>query len=256
MSNPIHLRLAQRSDIPSIARIANAANAQSALHRRIALHQDEYPTDYYHWRLQTIRLRFATPNLRNVVAEDSQTGEILGVASWMVEGRDTALHQRWSGESSWIDWVEDKLIRSEQAYFRYVMDRSVDYKFLDRFLAIMQGSDRAARPACLHPHLIVVDPDAQGRGVGKKLIDWGKELAMREELPIYLESNLEATRFYEKAGFVKLGDELVIRADGSEPFHLPAYVWEGKEREGRWLERELAEGGKGGWKWRADILKS
>ena len=110
MSSNIILRPATRSDTSDLALIANAANAQSALHRRIALHQEQFPSDYYRWRLNIIRQRFATSDLRTIVAVDSTSGEILGQASWAVEGSGTALHKRWLKESSWMNYLEEKLI--------------------------------------------------------------------------------------------------------------------------------------------------
>jgi hypothetical protein len=127
MSDKVILRPATRSDISALAHSANAGNAQSALHRRIALYQDQYPTDYYRWRLNIIRQRFATSNLRTMVAVDSTTGGLLGQASWAVEGSDTALHKRWLKESSWMNWLEDSLIWAEKQWSRYVTDRSIDY---------------------------------------------------------------------------------------------------------------------------------
>jgi hypothetical protein len=99
MSSDVTLRLAQCPDIPTLARIANAANAQSALHKRIALHQDRHPIAYYNWRLNVIRQRFATPDVRTIVAEDVISGEILGFASWAVEDEDTELYKRWVSEA-------------------------------------------------------------------------------------------------------------------------------------------------------------
>lgn len=94
----ITLRAAQRSDIPTLARIANAANASSALHRRFAPRQDQYPLDYYRWRLNLIRERFTTPDLRTIVAV-GPIGAILGLASWAVEGENTALYKEWLGST-------------------------------------------------------------------------------------------------------------------------------------------------------------
>lgn len=255
MSSNVTLRPAQRSDIPTLAHIANAANAQSGLHRRVALYQDQNPIGYYHWRLNIIRQRFATPDLRTIVAEDSSSGEILGLASWVVEGSDTALYKDWVGESTWADWLEGKLIWVEKTWCRYVMDRCIDYKFLDRFMAAFLGTEKAVRPACLHLHLIVVEPSTQSRGVGRMLVDWGKELAVREGLPLFLEANLEATGFYEKGGFSRLSKDVVVSPDGQEPVRIPVFVWEGKQREGCWLERDRNfKGGEERWRWRDDVL--
>ena len=257
MSGNIVLRPATRSDTSDLALIANAANEQSALHRRIALHQEQFPSDYYRWRLNIIRQRFATSDLRTIVAVDSTSGEILGQASFAVEGSDTALYKRWLRESSWMNYLEEKLILAEKWWCRYVTDRSVDYRFLDGFMAAFLGSERPARPSCLHCHLIAVNPKTQTRGVGRMLMDWGKKLAVAEDLPLYLESNLEATGFYEKIGFARLGEDCVIDPDGNEAFRIPTFVWEGREREGRWLQEEAEPRATGKtWRWRSDVLSS
>ena len=251
----IVLRPAVRSDTSDLAVIANAANAQSALHRRIALRQEQFPLDYYRWRLNIIRQRFATSDLRTIVAVDSTTGKILGQASWAVEGSETALYKRWLKESSWMNYLEEKLVSAEKWWCRYVTDRSVDYQFLDRFIAAFQGREKPARPSCLHCHLIVVDPNTQSRGVGRMMMDWGKKLAVAEDLPLYLESNLEATGFYEKLGFSRLGEDCVVKPDGQEAFRIPTFVWEGKEREGHWLEQEVVpDVTRKTWRWKAAVL--
>lgn len=254
-SNNITLRPAQRPDIPALARLANASNARSALHKRIAPRQHEHASDYYLWRLNIVRQRFATPDLRTIVAEDPSTGEILGQASWAVEGSNTALYKRWTSESTWLDVLEGKLIWVEKMWARYVTDKSVDYAFLDGFMAAFLGTARAVRPACLHCHLIVIDPATQGKGLGRMLIDWGKELAVKEGLPLFLEATLEAVGFYERGGFKRLGRDVAIEADGQETIDIPAFVWEGEGREGRWLEPDNGDGvPEGRWKWREDVL--
>jgi len=249
------LRPAQRSDTSALAHVANAANAHSVLHKRIAPRQHEHATDYYLWRLNIVRQRFATPDVRTIVAEDPSTGQILGQASWAVEGSATALYKRWTSESPWLTMLEDNLIWAEKMWCRYVTDKSVDYAFLDGFMAAMLGTARAVRPACLHLHLIVIAPEAQGKGVGRTLVDWGKALAVQEDLPLFLEATLEAVGFYERGGFKRLGRDVKIEPEGQEAILIPAFVWEGGEREGRWLEPDGGEGvPEGRWKWRDDVL--
>jgi N-acetylglutamate synthase-like GNAT family acetyltransferase len=249
------LRPAQRPDTSALAHLANAANARSVLHKRIAPRQHEHATDYYLWRLNIVRQRFATPDLRTIVAEDPFTGEILGQASWAVEGSDTALYKRWTRESSWLTVLEGSLIWAEKLWCRYVTDKSVDYAFLDGFMAAFLGTARAVRPDCLHLHLIVIAPEAQGKGVGRMLVDWGKALAVQEDLPLFLEATLEAVGFYERGGFKRLGRDVAIEAEGQEAILIPAFVWEGEEREGRWLEPDGREGvPEGRWKWRDDVF--
>ncbi|KAF2753271.1 acyl-CoA N-acyltransferase [Pseudovirgaria hyperparasitica] len=255
MVGNVTIRPAQRADIPTLAHIANAANAKSILHRRIAPYQVQYPIDYYQWRLKIIRERFAQPDLRTIVAEDPSTGEILGSGAWLVEGSDTALYKRWVGESTWANWLESRLVWVERKWCRYITDRSIDYEFLNNFMAAIVRSGRSARPACLHCHLIVVNPAIQSRGVGRMIINWAMELAVREDLPIYLEANLEATGFYEKLGFSKLSKDVIVHATGQGTFHIPAYVWEGEDRKGRWLERDASfDGTEERWNWKDDVL--
>ncbi|WPG97779.1 Hypothetical protein R9X50_00056000 [Acrodontium crateriforme] len=255
MSSKIILRPAQRSDISDLALLGNAANANSVLHRRIAPSQDQSPVGHYQWRRNLVRLRFPAPDIRTIVAVNSSSGELLGQATWAIEGSDTALYKKWTGESTWADWLENKLISIERTWSRYFSDEFIDYRFLDQFLAAFTGNQRAQRPACLHCHLIVVKPDIQSKGVGRMLIDWGKELAVKEELPLFLESNLEATGFYDKIGFSRMNKDVVVSPDGQDSICIPAYVWEGKEREGRWLERDMEFDGEGErWKWKDAVL--
>ena len=190
-----------------------------------------------------------------MVAVDTSSGEILGQASWAVEGPDTALYKEWIGQSTWADSLERKLISVQKTWGRYFAGWSIDYRFLHRFEAAFLGTDHPVRPPCLHCHMIVVDPSAQFRGVGRMLISWGKELAVREGLPLFLEATLEATGFYEKGGFSRLSNDVVISPEGQDPICIPAFVWEGKQREGRWLERDMNFSGSGErWRWRDDLL--
>jgi GNAT superfamily N-acetyltransferase len=252
MAPKITLRPATRADLPALALIANAANANSAIHARLARYQHEYPDDYYRWRLNILRTRFVSPALRFIVAEDTASKELLGFANWAVEGPNTELYKKWVGERTWLDWLEEKLLAVENKVIWY---KSIDYNFTKKYLAGMFGPGKAPRPPCIHPHLVVVDPAVQARGVGRLLVEWGKTLAMQEDLPLYLESNLEATGFYEKVWFERLGRELVVEIEGEETLKVPLFAWEGKEREGRWLRREeQCGGGAEAWVWREDVL--
>ena len=47
-------------------------------------------------------------------------------------------------------------------------------------------------------------PDYQGKGVGKKLVQWGLDVSESLRLPIYLESTTEGIPLYERTGFQRL----------------------------------------------------
>jgi GNAT superfamily N-acetyltransferase len=255
MSQNVILRPARRSDTEDLAHIANAANAKSAIHKRVAPWQNEYPINYYLWRRNIVRQRFATPDVRTIVAEDATTGQILGQATWGVEGAETKLYKEWTANSTWSDWFEAKLIDVEKTWAKWVTNRCIDYSFMNSFLSALFEKDRQPRPPCLHCHLIVVDPRIQSKGVGKMLIDWGKALAVKEDLPLYLEANLEATGFYEKGGFSRLTPDLVIDPGKGNAVHIPVYMWEGDQRRGKWLMLDKTSEGPGKrWRWKDDVV--
>jgi ribosomal protein S18 acetylase RimI-like enzyme len=63
--------------------------------------------------------------------------------------------------------------------------------------------------------VIGVSPEAQGLGVGKKLLEPAIDLADREQVACYLEtSNPEAVPFYEKVGFEIDAKEVVLMEGG------------------------------------------
>lgn len=51
---------------------------------------------------------------------------------------------------------------------------------------------------------LFVDPPAQGRGIGRALLDQARRLRDRLELEVY-EENPRALRFYRNAGFIEAG---------------------------------------------------
>jgi GNAT superfamily N-acetyltransferase len=165
------------------------------------------------------------------------------------------MYKRWTGEGTWLDWLEGNLIWAKKLWCRYITNKSVDYKFLDSFMAAFLDTAQAVRPACLHLHLIVIDPDTQGKGVGRTLVDWGEELAVREALSLFLEATLEAVGFYEKSGFARLSQDVAINADRQESILIPTSVWEGEQRKGRWSEPDGDDRvSEGRLKWRDDLL--
>lgn len=48
-------------------------------------------------------------------------------------------------------------------------------------------------------------PDYQGRGAGTLLTKWGLARAKSENIPVYLDSTIPASKVYQKLGFVACG---------------------------------------------------
>lgn len=62
--------------------------------------------------------------------------------------------------------------------------------------------------------LLLTWPEWQGRGVARRLLDWGIERADKEQPPtaMYLETSTKAKRVYEHMGFVQQGEgHIMIR---------------------------------------------
>jgi putative acetyltransferase len=54
---------------------------------------------------------------------------------------------------------------------------------------------------------IFVSPEAQGRGIGRRLMDKAKSLREKLNLTVYKE-NRKSVRFYEKNGFIHVGERV------------------------------------------------
>lgn len=65
-----------------------------------------------------------------------------------------------------------------------------------------------AEPVCGYVHILAVDPDYQGRGIGKVLLDTFQNYALERDIAgIYLTTlpeNKEAQAFYEHIGFTDI----------------------------------------------------
>lgn len=71
-------------------------------------------------------------------------------------------------------------------------------------------TDEADTTGLVHLHQLYVDPAQHGAGVGDALLGWAKDLARRRDaagliLTVW-EENHRARRFYDRHGFVHVGD--------------------------------------------------
>ena len=60
---------------------------------------------------------------------------------------------------------------------------------------------------------MAVDPKHQGRKAGMALLQWGLDLADRTGLPLYLEASPSTAGMYDKAGFERLSETVVHKAE-------------------------------------------
>lgn len=83
---------------------------------------------------------------------------------------------------------------------------------LGKILSIERKVDQVHHQLISHPHwylmLLAVDPDHQGKGFGKRMLDWPGEARSFASAPVYLETmNPQNVSFYQKQGFSLVHEE-------------------------------------------------
>lgn len=176
---------------------------------------------------------FKLPGMNWVKAVLASTGEIIGIAGWAGPGvplqnifrRSAVEFYGWKEMMGWSDEeVED-------------MWKGTSIEAWDGQL----GRDDGLRRECLgdEPHWYLAPlytyPEYQGRGVGKKLLDWATKQADATEppTPLYLESAPTARAVYMHVGFVPQGTSTFLRRGPAIVRGLEAEEGEGKEEESK-----------------------
>ena len=123
-------------------------------------------------------------------------------------------------------------------YERYFLNRAVDWKKWDEMMAMFGTLHKVAVPEHWHTLVLGVSPNFRRRGVGSLLLDWGKERARQEGVPIMLESTPQGVPLYAKVGF-----DTILAAGATQ---MPGYVttimmWEAEGRQGEWLTAEMVQ---------------
>ena len=106
----------------------------------------------------------------------------------------------------WSPWNEENFLKEIPAKWNL----SFVYECADKVLGFAILSQKS--PGCIHLHRLVVSPESQGTGIGKKML---KEMFLRCQtqrikfLSLYVPRNNEiAIKFYEAEGFVTLFSEV------------------------------------------------
>jgi GNAT superfamily N-acetyltransferase len=112
---------------------------------------------------------------------------LLGGAVWHAPGQDDGTDDEWH-ELGMGEFVT-----------RIGRDRALE---LQAFMTHLDDLAKSHRPQpSWYLAAIGVEPGAQGRGLGRKLLEWGVERAERAGERVYIETNAELNvPFYERAG--------------------------------------------------------
>ncbi|KAI5368389.1 Putative GNAT domain, acyl-CoA N-acyltransferase [Septoria linicola] len=236
VKSQIVLRWATRADIPDITRILVANLLEFELHDHFVPERKQYPAEYHEFLLRRVKLFFIKAETRYMVAEASipdadgvQQTAIVGFSTWEAQGSNNQLGQQWQkARTGWAGQLETFLIRLELNYYRYFLNRIVDYEALDEVMKRLHAAYESLDwlQNCLHLQFLMVDPAwHRGFGVGRKLLQWGTEVSDQLRLPIVLESSLVAYDFYLKHGF-RLLEHVHIDVVPDKAYDVPIVVYE------------------------------
>lgn len=236
MEPQIVLRWATREDIPAITTILVKNFYNFELHDHIAPTRREHPEEYYAFVLRRVKMFYVKPETRYMVAEastpslnGSQETTIVGFSTWEMLGNKNPIAQQWRQTSSgWGTKMESMLVNLDLQYYRYCINRVVHY---ENFYAIMDRKHGTYEHVpwlqnCIHLQFLMVAPAwHRGRGIGRKLLQWGIDVSNQHGLPIVLESSLMGYDFYLKHGF-RLLDSVRVDIVPEKAYDAATVVYE------------------------------
>ena len=168
-------------------------------------------------RLQRLAARiapsFSTPGMHWIKAVHTPTGIIIGAAAWA--SPDLPVHNIFRRDAfDFYGWKRERNLTDEdiEEMYAHVADEawSGTHAKNDEIRATVMGGERHWYLASL-----ITWPEWQGRGVGRRLLDWGIERADKEgvgrETPMYLEASDMSRRIYEHVGFQQVGGKNFVR---------------------------------------------
>lgn len=142
---------------------------------------------------------------------DTETGKIVGMATWQVYWRERTAEER---VKPWIGWLEGQQRERAETFLGQLWEKREKYIGEKRHVCTCIFVRNIVRDSLLTSvdcHTVAVHPDYQGRGVGKKLMQWGLDIAEQLKVPIYLESTHEGRSLYERLGFATLQEGVVFK---------------------------------------------
>ncbi|KAL1645072.1 hypothetical protein SLS61_008505 [Didymella pomorum] len=170
------------------------------------------PQNYKQIRVQRLAKSslptFSTPGITWLKAVHVPTNTIIGAACWTGPDapivcpfrRDAFTLYGWQERLGWSDEEIDELFAHcdhDLGTERHQRD--------DKVRKEMLGDEKHWYLA-----LLLTWPEWQGRGVGRRLLDWGIERADKEDTVMYLETSAKGKNVYEHVGFVVQGEGKVM----------------------------------------------
>ncbi|KAI8279488.1 hypothetical protein K4K60_005579 [Colletotrichum sp. SAR11_57] len=212
----MHTRPVTHADIPSIVD-GSAAFLDAELNVWLYPRRREFPECWRARIVRALRASLAKPGIHSFVCvtdhedpADWPRGKIIGYSRWEWNGlEDDPRTLKWRSNNTGVaKAVERTLVDWENRY--------VDYFHLDKALHrerkavfdkenLESGNPYAPLESFWNLLTLNTHPDWQGKGVGKKLMEWGLERSRENEAPIILIATTAGQRLYNKLGFFIVG---------------------------------------------------
>jgi len=206
MSASFHLRPATLLDLPSIAHIwSRAFFDDEIIGQLMHPNRNEYPDDIYYFLLRGIRERYFDWRHQFKVVVNGD-GKVAGAADWRRLGEGGDARELW-----WLDprnLIQPALHTYHDLSLRVWPNRAADptrTSFLDNAVAKSEKLWTGERAECWDLYACGVDPDYQGKGVGKMLAEWGVNEAKKEgeDVVASVMCGEKNRGFYGKVGLVR-----------------------------------------------------
>ena len=214
----MHLRPATQLDLSRFADIQADCNTTDALARFFTRNIFEYYTSYRQGGLQFVKNLLLGPGCMGFVLEtdpsdypDSTSDDAPEVVGWAVWSRcgDSETAKKWqrSVNGGWGAALNRQLMGLEEKY-RKVCRRDVTriHENMDMMKQdIMAEEWDELLKECWELEGCFVDRRWQKRGLSKMLIDWGKERAREEGVPVVVHGSPVGGIAYRRNGFTSIG---------------------------------------------------
>jgi ribosomal protein S18 acetylase RimI-like enzyme len=192
-----HLRPATVADIPVLASVwYDAFHPVSPFMRRAF---PDTPLIREYWtKANTYALN--DPDIRTMVVanEASKPEQVIAVARFQAPPADTSVAQPLdAGTWSRFPWTIDHDVQT--------LNTAVAFQSAGREKA-MQGKRH------YFIELLATKHEFKGKGAGKMLIDWVCEQADKEQVEVFVDTNKDIVRFYERFGF-NVQEKMVMPGD-------------------------------------------
>ncbi|KAF6219096.1 hypothetical protein HO133_004921 [Letharia lupina] len=232
----MHIRPATPSDFPSAASISVLCFWNDELYDYTNPWREQHPDHFRSLFLRRHKIRFVTPGYVFHVAvtdEGDQNhkgeGKVVAFAVWERTGT-SKVAMVWRKDTFW-KLLERTLLTAQEYYLSLLRaDKSLHYARLAHFLAEAK-SDFASIPEMWKMQNLAVHPNFQRRGIASMLLNWGKQQAGKEGVPIGLEASELARPLYLKNGFRKFGN---MHIEDFPIEDVPIFLWEPRGLEGMW----------------------